>query len=110
MLPLTYLVVVACHSNQRENHVFFTFDPHLNHIWLGPDFWANRLQDWKLIRWYETGVVELYNLKDDLSESDNLASEQPEIIRKLSESLDKWLKDFSARRPAPNPKVHNCVL
>lgn len=102
--------VLRGESNLPQRNTLFW---HLPHYWWGTKvspYSIVRQVDWKLIRWYETGVVELYNLKDDLSESDNLASEQPEIIRKLSESPDKWLKDVSARRPAPNPKVHNCVL
>src|SRR5690606_26730962 len=35
---------------------------------------AIRQGDWKLIEFYETGIVELYNLSEDISEKNNLAT------------------------------------
>jgi len=67
-----------------------------------------RQGEWKLIRWFETGpeypnAHELYNLRDDLSESKNLANDLPEKVRALDALIDRFLKDTNALVPKPNP-------
>lgn len=52
--------------------------------------------DWKLIENYEDGSLELYNLKDDLSEKNNLANVYPEILDKLKKELAAWKKEVKA--------------
>lgn len=64
---------------------------------------AVRRGDWKLIRFYEDGREELYNLAADVSESEDQASNQREIRDELSRSLDVWLDQVNARLPTPNP-------
>ena len=64
---------------------------------------AVRRGDWKLIRFYEDGREELYDLAADVSESEDHASNQPEIRNELSKSLDTWLDQVNARLPIPNP-------
>ncbi len=63
---------------------------------------AVRRGDWKLIRFYEDGREELYDLAADVSERENHASNQPEIRNELSEALDTWLDQVNARLPTPN--------
>ncbi|MFC1737023.1 sulfatase [Candidatus Hydrogenedentota bacterium] len=67
-----------------------------------------RRGDWKLIRWYLTGPdnpeeFELYNLKDDISETKNLAKEMPERVKELNALIDAHLKETGAAVPIPNP-------
>jgi arylsulfatase A-like enzyme len=67
-----------------------------------------RQGDWKLIRWFETGpeyphLHELYNLRDDIGESKNLATEMPDRVRTLDALIDRFLKDTNALVPQPNP-------
>jgi uncharacterized sulfatase len=66
--------------------------------------WAIR-GDWKLLLTYD-GVVnryasthprtekrpQLFNLKDDPAETANLAGDNPEIVRELSSSINKWYR------------------
>lgn len=58
-----------------------------------------RLGDWKLIENFEDGVLELYNLKDDVSEKHDLAKENPQMVKKLYKKLLKWRKDTKAPVP-----------
>jgi arylsulfatase A-like enzyme len=60
-----------------------------------------RVGDWKLIRFYENNRDELYNLRDDLSEVRDLAAQEPEKRREVSQRLDEWLKDVGAQMPVP---------
>jgi len=55
--------------------------------------------DWKLIKRYEGTTFELYNLKNDLSETIDLSKEKPEMVRKLNHKLGKWLKTTNAGMP-----------
>ena len=64
---------------------------------------AIRFGDWKLIEFYEEDKVELYNLKDDLSETQDLADSQPETARRLLAMLRQWQKETGAKMPEPNP-------
>jgi len=66
---------------------------------------AIRKGEWKLIEWFETGRLELYNLKADLSESTNLAETEPEKLKELRDAMAAWRKDVNAPIPTtPNPK------
>lgn len=56
-----------------------------------------------LIEFYEEGRLELYNLKNDLNESVNIAQKEPATTRRLKERLDRWRIEIEAKIPAPNP-------
>jgi arylsulfatase A-like enzyme len=64
---------------------------------------AVRLGDWKLIEWFEDDHVELYNLKDDLGEKNDLAARLPEKADELRKLLRDWRKSVNANMPKPNP-------
>ncbi len=64
---------------------------------------AIRMGDWKLIEFFEDGRLELYNLKDDIGESRNLALREPKIRERLRAQLVKWRRSVNAAMPAPNP-------
>lgn len=79
---------------------------HFPHYWGGgvPPYSAIRDGDWKLIRWYETDSLELYNLEDDLSEKNDLAESNLKKVTELEKKLDLWLKETGAKLPKPNPE------
>ena len=60
---------------------------------------AVRSGNYKLIKRYADDSLELYNLEDDLSESTNLASENPVLTANLSKKLDRWLNATGANMP-----------
>ncbi len=64
---------------------------------------AVRSGDYKLIEFYEDNRVELYNLKDDVSEQNNLAEKIPEKTIELRKILHMWQDSVNARMPEPNP-------
>ena len=66
---------------------------------------AIRKGDWKLIEWFETGRLELYNLKQDIGESKNLAESHPDKLAELHADMKAWRKSVDAPIPTtPNPK------
>jgi len=60
-----------------------------------------RSGDYKLIKYYKTGQVELYNLADDIGETKNLAKSMPDVTNRLNARLGKWLKETRAAMPRP---------
>ena len=80
---------------------------HFPHYW-----WGTRIKpysiirdgDWKLIRRYESGKRELYNLKDDLSEKNDRAAAMGKKVAELDAKLTAWLESVGAKLPKPNPE------
>jgi arylsulfatase A-like enzyme len=65
---------------------------------------AVRLDDWKGIRVGLKGRLELYNLREDLSENNNLAAKNPEMVKKLEAILAQARtesKDYPIDGPRP---------
>ena len=52
---------------------------------------------WKLIRFYETGESELYNLAEDPGETNNLVIDFPDKAREMEDKLDQWLEEVNAQ-------------
>jgi len=64
-----------------------------------------RYGDWKLHEYFEDGDLELYNLKDDIGEKDNLADKAPDKVKELLALLKNWRKETGAPVPSElNPK------
>lgn len=78
---------------------------HYPHYHAGGDepYGAVRAGDWRLVEFYDNGAVELYNLREDLGETKNLAAAEPERARQLTEMLHAWRKSVDAQMPTPNP-------
>jgi arylsulfatase A-like enzyme len=63
---------------------------------------AIREGDWKLIQEFETEQVYLYNLKDDLTEENNLSEKYPEKRNSLLSKLKNWQQKVDAEMPEVN--------
>jgi hypothetical protein len=48
--------------------------------------------------------LELYNLREDLSESHNLVSKLPGKAEELRQKLQSWRVENHAQMPSPNPE------
>lgn len=64
---------------------------------------AVREGDWKLIEFFEDGSLELYNLRKDISEQQNLAARFPQKAAQLQHKLAAWRRSIDAAMPEPNP-------
>lgn len=81
--------------------------PHEILYWRLGALMAIRKGDWKLLRMSDTGFkedptpltdlskLELYNLKDDISETNNRAAAQPKKVRELADEWTRWTKGLS---------------
>ena len=58
--------------------------------------------DWKLLESFEDHHLELYNLKEDIGEKNNLAEKMPDKARKLHAMMLAWREGIHARMPTTN--------
>lgn len=62
-----------------------------------------RMGDYKLIEFFEDGRVELYNLREDVSEERDLAREMPELAKEMQQKLQTWRESVGGLLPEKNP-------
>lgn len=86
-------------SGFKRDAIYWHY-PHYHH---SKPAGAVRAGNWKLIEFYEDGRLELYNLKEDLSETINLAESNPEKAKEMRQMLADWRESVGAKMPAPNP-------
>ena len=55
--------------------------------------------DWKLIYYYEYESFELYNIKQDISEQNDLSKIEIDVANKLLQQLHNWVKEVDASVP-----------
>lgn len=60
---------------------------------------AVRMGDFKLIEYFEDGALELYDLKEDISERNNLAGKMPGKTAELHKLMLAWRKKIQAPVP-----------
>ena len=65
---------------------------------------AIREGDFKLIEFLEDTRVELYNLKDDIGETRDLATTMPDKVNALRIKLHDWRSKVDAQMLTPNPQ------
>jgi uncharacterized sulfatase len=86
-------------SPNNERAVFWHYPVYHHDVPAG----AVRKGDWKLIEFYDDNHIELYNLKDDIGETNNRAEEMTEKASELRALLAAWRKEVGARLPVSNP-------
>jgi arylsulfatase A-like enzyme len=76
------------------------FVPHEALFWRFGQQMAVRKGDWKLVKYdlaaeggTGTSAAKLYNLKDDIGETNDLAAKHPDKVKELRTEWDKWNKD-----------------
>lgn len=89
-------------SARLERDAIFWHYPHYHPGGATP-YSAIRARDWRLAEFFEDNHVELYNLKDDIGETKDLAKENPEKAKELTDRLRAWRKSIGAQLPTPNP-------
>ena len=67
--------------------------------------WRNVMyeNDLKLIEYPEYGEYELFDLKNDPEEKNNISGKNPEQTKTLTGKLHQWLQDINAPKLIPNP-------
>jgi arylsulfatase A-like enzyme len=101
LLPL----MLGKSSTLKRDAIFQHFPGYLgsgNGLWRTTPVSLVQMGDWKLLEYLEDGRLELYDLKDDLGETKNLATTNPDKAKELHERLIAWRKETKAPMPTPN--------
>lgn len=56
--------------------------------------------DWKLVYWYKDGRKELFNIREDIGEKNDVAFLHPDVVADLSVRLGNQLRSVGALRPS----------
>jgi arylsulfatase A len=75
---------------------------HFPHYQDGSPQSAIRLNDYKLIKYYEGNKIVLFDLSKDVGEQHNLAERMPVKAAELELRLDRYLASINAHLPQPN--------
>lgn len=92
-------------ASLKRDSIFQHFPGYLG---AGKDTWRTtpvgliQSGDWKLMEFYEDGRLELYDLRKDIGESKNLATELPAKAKELHDKLVSWRSEIAAPMPTPN--------
>ena len=84
----------------NRDFIFWHFPHYHGSLWKPGS--AIRNKDWKLIEFHEDNRLELYNLKDDISESKNLSKKFPELTKNLKNQLNEIKIKLSANSTTIN--------
>ena len=85
--PLPVLTGREPHSPHRS--LYFTYRDHA----------ALRMGDHKIVRTKPDEPWQLFNLADDLSESSDLAADNPQLLHELAAEFLRWESDSLSGRP-----------
>jgi len=61
-----------------------------------------QMGNWKLMEFFEDGRLELYNLKEDIGETHNLAKDEPERVKTMRGKMLAWRESVKAQMPTPH--------
>ncbi|MBS2213934.1 sulfatase [Carboxylicivirga mesophila] len=92
--------VIEVDKPLKRSALFWHY-PHYHTLGATP-YSAIRKGDWKLIRFFEDEHYELYNLKEDISESVNVAEQHSDKVNALKDELFLWYQQVEAQMPRPN--------
>ena len=106
--PLDGVSIVSLLTQQKplkRDAVYWHFPGYLGqgeNQWRTTPVGAIRSGDFKLLEFFEDGKLELYNLKDDIGQKNNLADANPEKAKALHAKLKTWREQVGAKMPAKN--------
>tara|TARA_B100001105_G_C22150198_1_gene339832 strand:- start:229 stop:609 length:381 start_codon:yes stop_codon:yes gene_type:complete len=96
------LVPLLRGGDALEREALFWHFPHYHGSGNRPSG-AVRLGDLKLVEWFEDGRTELYNLKTDPGETNDIAKRDSSETARLRDMLARWRVSVDASMPMVNP-------
>jgi arylsulfatase A-like enzyme len=96
------LVPLLRGGDTLEREALFWHFPHYHGSGNRPSG-ALRLGDLKLVEWFEDGRTELYDLKTDPGETNNIAKRDSREVDRLYDMLARWRVSVDAAMPTANP-------
>ena len=103
-------IMPALRGQQKDRGPIFTYFPHNPPVpdWIPPSITVTA-GNWKLIRLFHQGqkgkhAYHLFDLANDIGETNNLATSHPEKVTRLDTLITAHLTATNAVVPQPNPK------
>jgi len=102
---LSLVQVLKGKNRLKRDNLFWHFPNYIGAGHLNPSnpLSVIRHKNYKLIESLEDGSLELYDLKNDIEEKHNLASEKKALATKLQKMLENWRKKTGVQMPEINP-------
>ena len=88
-------------SRPKRDAIYWHYPLEKPHFLGGISGGAIRAGDWKLVEFFDTGKVELYNLAKDVGEKNNLATKQTRLAEQLQGQLIACRKSVGATKEPP---------
>ncbi len=92
----------------KKRPIYWHFPHYSNHGMQSPGG-SIRDGDYKLIEYFENGTVQLFDLKNDIGEQNDLSKIEVEKTKELKEKLYKWREDVNAQMMKPNPNYDSSI-
>jgi arylsulfatase A-like enzyme len=102
------LIPILKQTGELKRTELYWHYPHYHHQGYQPGG-AIRKGDYKLIEWFEPsimgtdGQINLYNLKEDIGETNDLSSQMPDLARQLRQKLHDWRQALGVQEMTVNP-------
>ncbi|MFU8862054.1 MAG: sulfatase-like hydrolase/transferase, partial [Cyclonatronaceae bacterium] len=105
---ISILPILKSERETLDREALYWHYPHYHHLGYKPGG-AIRMGDYKLIEWYEESKwgqpdqVNLYNLREDIGETNDLAREYPDLAVQMRRMLHQWQRRVGASEMTLNP-------
>jgi len=96
-------VTPALFGEELPSRKLFMHFPHYTHQGGYPGGTVHE-GNYKLIHWYESDSLELYDVVNDPGETINIADQNIELVDKLYKDLQQWKQSINAHEVEPNPE------
>lgn len=90
-------------NNLNRDAIYWHFPHYSNHGMQSPGG-AVRSGDYKLLEYFENNTVQLFNLKEDISEQNDISASNPELVKELRTKLKLWRENINAQMMEANPE------
>lgn len=91
-------------SEKIANRAIYWHWPHYSNHGAQSPGGAIRYRDYKLIEYFENNRVQLFDLRADVGEANDLSTLHPGKVEELRRQLHQWRKSVGADMPQANPK------
>ncbi|MEO2013984.1 MAG: sulfatase [Fuerstiella sp.] len=98
------LVPILTGDRSLDRDALYWHYPHYNQHPQSFPSGVIRAGDWKLLEAFETGELSLYNLADDIGETNDLSGKESTKVRELHGRLKAWRTEVGADPMNPNPE------
>jgi hypothetical protein len=98
---VTFAALLTGHGRPPARTFFWHF-PHYTNQGSRPSG-AVRDGHWMLVEYYDEEKAELYDLRTDIGETQDLAGSQPGRVSRMRAALAEWRRTVNAQSNTPNP-------